>query len=66
MRVEKAINAVHATAPSRYEDADLQLGRVLAVGSRIVWTYQVFNQSQVALDFISLADSDGFDPGPGA
>jgi archaellum component FlaG (FlaF/FlaG flagellin family) len=62
IRVEKAINAVHPTAPTRYEDADFATGPILQVGTPIVWTYQVFNQSGVALDLVDLVDSDGFAP----
>ena len=62
IRVEKAINAVHVTAPTRYEDADAPTGPILQVGSPIVWTYQVFNQSGAELDIVDLLDSDGFTP----
>ncbi|MDO9285445.1 MAG: hypothetical protein Q7U26_11145 [Aquabacterium sp.] len=62
VRVEKAINAEHPSAPTRYEDADVATGPVLAVGTPTVWTYQVFNQSGIALDIVDLVDSDGFSP----
>ena len=62
VRVEKAINAEHPSAPTRYEDADVATGPVLEVGSPTVWTYQVFNQSGIALDIVELIDSDGFSP----
>jgi hypothetical protein len=62
IRVEKALNAVHVTVPTRYEDADVPTGPVLQVGAPTVWTYQVFNQSGVKLDILDLVDSDGFAP----
>ncbi|MBC7730040.1 MAG: hypothetical protein H7242_21025, partial [Microbacteriaceae bacterium] len=62
LRVEKAINAVHVTAPTRYEDADLPTGPILAEGSAIVWTYLVTNESETVLDIVDLRDSDGFLP----
>ena len=62
VRVEKALNAQHPSAPTRYEDADAATGPVLQVGSPTVWTYQIFNQSGAALSILDLVDSDGFAP----
>src|SRR5205823_126017 len=62
VRIVKAINAAHITDPTRYEDANAPTGPILQVGSPIVWTYQVFNQSGGPLDIIDLTDSDGFMP----
>lgn len=62
IRIEKAINAQQPTAPTRFEDADFPSGPILQVGSPLVWTYQVFNQTGVALDIVDLRDSDGFAP----
>ena len=62
IRIEKAVNAIHPDAPTRFEDADFPTGPYLQVGAPVVWTYQLFNQSGVALDIIDLRDSDNFMP----
>jgi hypothetical protein len=62
IRVEKAINAQYPQAPTRFEDADFPTGPILPVGTPVVWTYLVFNESGVPLDIAELTDSDGFAP----
>ena len=54
IRVVKAINASHPPIRRATRTPMSPTGPILQVGSPIVWTYQVFNQSGVALDIVDL------------
>ena len=58
-RIEKATNALDPLNPTAQEDADSAPGQLLAVGSDVVWTYQVFNEGEVALDLVEITDDAG-------
>ena len=48
IRIEKAVNALDPAHPTAIEDADTDPGRVLVVGTPLVWTYLVYNDGTVA------------------
>ena len=62
IRVEKAVNAANPLNPTAVEDADDPFNpRLMAVGTDVVWTYQVFNDSPdgSAITSVSLVDDGG-------
>ena len=64
IRVEKAINAVNPFAPTALELAEAAPGRQLAVGTSVVWTYQVFNNGSAPVAVTSIRDDAGTPANP--
>ena len=62
IRIEKAINAVDPENPTVQEDADsVALGPLLTIGSDVIWTYQLFNESEAALLVTGIVDVNAAD-----
>jgi uncharacterized repeat protein (TIGR01451 family) len=59
VRIEKAVNAVDPLAPTPQEDADAQPGRLLNIGTPLIWTYRVSNVGTEPLEIESLIDDAG-------
>ena len=59
IRIEKAINATDPLNPTSLEDADTPTGPQLIVGSNVIWTYQLFNETSVALKVNEIVDDAG-------
>ena len=65
LRLVKSTNAVNPANPTLAEDANTAPGLGLPVGTQVVWTYQVFNESNTALQITSLMDDAGTPQTPG-
>jgi hypothetical protein len=60
LRVEKAINAANPNMPTLEEDADSPGDpRIQPVGTDVVWTYQVVNEGNAALQITDIRDDFG-------
>ncbi|MGH3049730.1 MAG: beta strand repeat-containing protein [Gaiellaceae bacterium] len=60
--LQTAIDALHPTAPTVYEDADTPPGAYLNVGAQLTYTYLVANDGFLQLNAPTLADSSGKTP----
>ncbi|MEH6588591.1 MAG: hypothetical protein V7720_18725, partial [Halioglobus sp.] len=60
IQIEKAINAVDATAPTAAEDADTaELAVAMLVDTPVTWTYLVSNTGSEALANVTVTDDHG-------
>ncbi|HEX8310836.1 MAG TPA: hypothetical protein VF614_05930, partial [Chthoniobacteraceae bacterium] len=59
IRVQKAINAANPFAPTAIELSEPAPGRALAVGSSVVWTYQIFNDGDAPVSITTIRDDAG-------
>ena len=59
IRIEKAVNATDPANPTAIEDADTEPGRVLVIGTPLVWTYLVHNDGTDPIDVFGVMDDHG-------
>ena len=59
IRVEKAVNAADPLAPTAAEDADAAPGRTFPIGTPLVWTYLVTNETASPLANVVVRDDNG-------
>ena len=59
VRVEKALNAIDPFNPTSIADGDFPPGPEVLDGTDLVWTYQVINTGNIAIDITSLTDDAG-------
>ncbi|MGH3370352.1 MAG: Calx-beta domain-containing protein, partial [Nocardioidaceae bacterium] len=59
VRVEKAVNAADPSNPTAAEDADTAPGPTFPVGTPLVWTYLVFNETLSPLADVVVRDDNG-------
>jgi hypothetical protein len=59
VQVQKAINAANPLSPTAYEDANVNPGYVLPVGTPVTWTYLVRNTGNASARGLTLKDDAG-------
>jgi hypothetical protein len=72
VQVQKAVNAANPLSPTSYEDANVDPGYVMPVGTTVTWTYLVSNTGNGPASGLTLTDDagmpgvpgDGFAPAP--
>jgi subtilisin-like proprotein convertase family protein len=57
--VEKALNAIDPFNPTSVADSDFLPGSEILVGTELIWTYQVENTGNIAINITSLVDDAG-------
>jgi hypothetical protein len=62
--VLKAVNATNPMMPTPAELAQAAPGRMLPVGTSVVWTYQVFDEGDAPIKVTSIRDDNGTPSNP--